>query len=324
MGSVGQDGQGFDLLAWESAVYGVCRPPSSWGDLGDWESDVLVEDQENGDQSFSEAVSLDTARGCLRLLCRLWANPGDRVDYGLPEAVLWRWLRRQVIGLVGRWAIDADGTDGWNEEEPRKAAAVQLRGLLPAEPSSRDERDRTYADRLDGIELELGRANDVLAHLVVRTHAFSQPMRPWPTLATLAQLTDELIAVRAPVPTPAPVAIAQDAVILAAPVMRTVPRSGGRRPADFNRRTAEETFRQLWTKYRHEPSPSEVYAGLPELERDKGSETTFRSRSYYGGWKLEPDWGSHIPTTSAPSADRLGDGLTVGMMLGTGEQAIDQ
>lgn len=209
MASVGHDGQGFDLLAWESAVYGVCQPRSSWGELGDWESNVLVEDQENGNQSFSEAVSLDTARGCLRLLCQLWDNPGDRVDYGLPEAILWRWLRRQVIGLVGRWALDADGTDGWSEEEPRKAAAVQLRGLLPAEPYSRDERDRTYADRIDGIELELGRANDVLAHLVVRTHAFYQPMRPWPALAKLVQLTDELLAARAPVPTPAPVAIAQ-------------------------------------------------------------------------------------------------------------------
>jgi hypothetical protein len=193
---------GFNLAQWQSTVYGVCRPAASWAEMDDWEWDILLEDEDNGDQSFSDGVALDTARGCLRLLCRLWANPGDRIDYELPEAVLWRWLRRRIIGLVGQWAVLIDGSDTWHHDEPRKDAAVRLRDLLPAEPMSRAERDRTYADRLDAIETDLERANDVLAHLVVQTHAYYQPAAPWPVLERLSGLVDQLVAVRMPPPEP--------------------------------------------------------------------------------------------------------------------------
>ncbi|CAA9559043.1 MAG: hypothetical protein AVDCRST_MAG33-1517 [uncultured Thermomicrobiales bacterium] len=189
---------GFNLAQWQSAVYSVCRPAASWAETSDWEQDILLEDADNEDQSFSDGVALDTARSCLRLLCRLWANPGDRIDYELPEAVLWRWLRHQIVGLVGQWAVPVDGSDTWHHDEPRKDAAVRLRGLLPAEPMSRAERDRTYADRLDAIETDLERANDVLAHLVVQTHAYYQPASPWPALARLSELVDQLVAVRMP------------------------------------------------------------------------------------------------------------------------------
>ncbi len=200
MDSVGQGGTGFDLRAWEAAIYRVCQPPTDWEDLSAWERDVLEEDVYIGGKAFSQAVSLDTARGCLRLLCRLWDNPGDRVDYGLPEAVLWRWLRRQVVGLVSEWTIDAHDTDGYSYDEPRKDAAVRLRNLLPAEPLSRAERERTYSDRLESIEIELCEATDLLAHLVVTTHAYFQPMSPWPALATLDGLVDQLVAARKPMP----------------------------------------------------------------------------------------------------------------------------
>lgn len=187
---------GFDLVRWQSGVYSVCRPAASWAEMSDWERDILLEDEDNGDQSFSDEVTLDTAHGCLRLLCRLWDNPGDRINYEIPEAVLWRWLRRQIIGLVSRWTVPADGSDGWHHDEPRKDAAVQLRGLLPSEPMSRNERDRTYADRVDAIEIDLDRANDVLAHLVVQTHAYYQPATPWPALAKLSVLVDQLASDR--------------------------------------------------------------------------------------------------------------------------------
>lgn len=67
--SVGQDDTGFDLRAWEAAVYRVCQPPADWMDLPKWERDILEEDAYNGGTAYSQAVSLDTARGCPRLLC---------------------------------------------------------------------------------------------------------------------------------------------------------------------------------------------------------------------------------------------------------------
>lgn len=124
------------------------------------------------------------------------------MDYALPEAVFWRWLRRHVVGLISDWTIDAHDTDGWSYDEPRKDAAVRLRSFLPAEPMSRAERERTHSDRLEGVEIELCEATDLLAHVVVTTRAYFQAIPPWPELATLDMLVDQLISVRRPVPDP--------------------------------------------------------------------------------------------------------------------------
>lgn len=187
--SLGSKRASFDIKQWQAHVFLQCDDDADHHWSREW----------NGLSELPEVVGfqIHMARQCLRLLRRLWTNPGDRVEGFLPEQELWQWLRRQVLGQTCAWQLWVIETSHpFPDLHYRWNAARRLDGLVPLVAQARRDPGRRESE-----EQELDRAADVLSGLVVDTRSFHTPDLPWPRLTMLSNLIDDLVRSRlGPVP----------------------------------------------------------------------------------------------------------------------------
>ncbi len=179
----------FNIRRWQANVFSQCRddPDHRW------------EVEWDGSSELPEAIGfqIHSARECLRLLRKLWAHPGDRIEGFLPEQELWQWLRRQVLGQTCAWQLWViDHSHPFPDRNYRWNAARRLDNFIPTVAQARRDPGRRKNE-----EEDLDRAADVLSGLIVDTRSFETPELPWPQLVNLSGLIDELVRSRlAPVP----------------------------------------------------------------------------------------------------------------------------
>ncbi len=198
----GLDPPRFDPEAWRLAVYDVCNP------VGEPNPEDLIDQlfhysDSINDQIHRDSVQLEIARRCLRMLHRLWSNPGDREHGELLESVAWQWLRYQAVIQISNGTVDPFDGDNWTRDELRGDTAIRVRSQIPMRPLDRQQQLEQFHHQsewdqteIDHVSRGLADALDEVAGLVAGLFATQAPVAIWPPIVRLEGLVDQLIASR--------------------------------------------------------------------------------------------------------------------------------
>lgn len=210
----------FDPLAWRSATIRLCLPSFT----------RLMGNPERPKRSASPndppdylrrwSVETHTAVWFLRLLRRLWDTPGERVQGLIPEAVLWRWLRKEAIFWTGELRVLPGPAHerGFVIAPPSRSGevmpndpvsiasyperiqiAARLCDLIPERPLTFQERQTMPADELLELERDMNQVADAIDALVVGlAYPGSEDVElSRPDLTAAERLIDDLLRWRA-------------------------------------------------------------------------------------------------------------------------------
>lgn len=184
-----------ELGQWMDECYELIRHSASDEDVD--VDEYWFQGLEERAKSYQDGVHLDITLTAVRLLHRIASHPGPRVEGLQIDRLLWGWLRKLIINIVGEQTVDPFETDNWTSGDPRQDTAVTLRRLIPLAPplpSGFADEGPYRSDRKVTADLE--DAQDSLIDLTVRLGVVCRPKVAWPKLTHADVLVTRLVAIR--------------------------------------------------------------------------------------------------------------------------------